>query len=134
VKGEVAVKIRIMLVFFIVLFFMSITICSAAGDNQISMKRNLFAYLIDDCIYKCKAKIKLSESRSKNLRETAALSALKAQYLSANKKKLIDQMLETDLPLKKYKVHHFLNEDFFSYYASKPSLHEKVIEAKLTKP
>ena len=94
----------------------------------------LFAYLIDDCINKCKAKIKLSDSRSKNLRKTAAISALKAEYLSANKNNLINQMLETDLQIKKYKVHYFMNAKFFSYYASKPNSHEKVIEAKFTKP
>ncbi len=127
-------KIRIVLVFFIVLYFMSITICSVADDNQISLKRNLFAYLIDDRIHKCKAKIKLSESRSKNLRKVAALSALKAQYLNDNKNNLIDQMIETELTVTKYKVDHFLNAKFLSYYASKPNLQDKVIKAKLTKP
>ena len=112
---------------------MSFTISSVAGDNNISLKRDLFAYLIDDCIDKCQSKIKLSESRSKNLRKSAALDALKAQYLNANKYRLIDEMLETDLPIKKYKVHYFLNAKFFNYYASKPNLHKNVIEAKLTK-
>ena len=126
-------KIRIVFVLLVVFFLMSSTISSVAGENNHkNLKRNLFAYLIDDCIHKCKAKINLSNSRSKNLRKTAALSALKSQYLSANKNKLIDQMLETDLPIKKYKVDNFLNTQFYSYYASKPNLHEKVIEAKLT--
>ena len=127
-------KIRTVFVLLLVFFLILPTISSAAGENSHrDLKRNLFAYLIDDCIHKCKAKFQLSDSRSKNLRKTAALSALKAQYLSANKSKLIDQMLETDLPIKKYKVHNFLNTQFFSYYASKPSLHEKVIEAKPAK-
>ena len=128
-------KFRIVFVLLIVIYFMSFSISSFAGENtNITLKRDLFAYLIDDCINKCKAKIKLSDSRSKNLRKTAAISALKAQYLSANKNNLIDQMLETDLQIKKYKVHYFMNAKFFSYYASKPNSHEKVIEAKFAKP
>ena len=128
-------KIRIVLVLLIVFFLMSSTISSIAGENShIDLKRNLFAYLIDDRIHKCKAKIKLSESRSKNLRKVAALSALKAQYLNDNKNNLIDQMIETELTVTKYKVDHFLNAKFLSYYASKPNLQDKVIKAKLTKP
>jgi hypothetical protein len=112
---------------------MSLTISSVAGENKnIALKRDQFAHLIKDSMHKCQSKIKFRESRSKNLRRASAMAALKARYLLANKHKLIDQMLAADLPIKKYKVHHFLNAEFFSYYASNPNLHEAVIEAKLT--
>ena len=69
---------------------------------------------------------------AKNIRKAATLAALKVEYLNANKKKLIDEMAEAELLLKKYKVHHYLNAAFFNYYASKSNLQQKVIEAKLT--
>ncbi len=120
-------------VVFAVLMIVSVTISSAIGETDIeSVKRILLTYLIDDYIQKCQSKCKFSESRSKNIRKAAALAALKAEYLNANKTRLIDEMAETELLMKKYKVHHYLNAAFFNYYASKSNLQKKVIEAKLT--
>jgi hypothetical protein len=93
-------------------------VCSAIGETDIKpVKRDMFDNLIDDYIQKCQSKSKLSDSRSKNIRKEAALAALKFEYLNANKYKLIGQMLETELSMKKYKVHYFLNARFFNYYA-----------------
>jgi hypothetical protein len=128
------VKKKVVFAVLMIVSFMLVTISSAIGETDIkSVKSTLFAYLIDDYVKKCQSKCKLSNSRSKNLRKTAALSALKADYLTANKNKLIDEMLEAELLIKKYKVYHFLNARFFNYYASKSNLRQKVIEAKLTK-
>ena len=99
-------KNRNIFVLIFVLCMVSYTISSVAADSGISIKRDLFAYLLDDCIRKCQAKIKLGDSRSKNIRKTAVLSALKAQYFYKNRYRLIERMLEADLPLKKYKVYH----------------------------
>jgi len=133
-KERNTVKIRVVFVILMIVFFILSTICLAMGETDIkSVKRTLFVYLIDDYIQKCQSKCKLSDSRSKNIRKAAALSALKVEYLNANKNKLIGQMLETGLSMKKYKVHYFLNARFFNYYASKSNLQQKVIEAKLTK-
>ena len=126
-------KIRTVLFFLVVIYFLSFTISSVTADTSTSIKRDLFAYLIDDCIRKCQAKIKLSESRSKNLRINAALSELKAQYFYENKYRLIEQILAADLPLKKYKVHHFINAAFFSYYESKSSLQDDILEVRLAR-
>jgi len=46
---------------------------------------------------------------------------------------LIDQMMETELSMKKYKVRYFLNARFFNYYASESNLQQKGIEANLSK-
>jgi hypothetical protein len=133
-KERNAVKIRVAFVVLMIVFFMLSTICSAMGETDIkSVKRMLFVYLFDDYIQKYQSKGKLSDSRSKHIRKAAALAALKVEYLNANKNKLIGQMLETELSMKKYKVHYFLNARFFNYYASKSNLQQKVIEAKLTK-
>ena len=127
-------KKRIVFAVLMIVFFMLFTISSAIGETDIkSVKRMLFAYLTDDYIQQCQSKGKLSDSKSKNIRKAAALAALKVEYLNANKNELIGQMLETELSMKKYKVHYFLNARFFNYYASKSNLQQKVIEAKLTK-
>ena len=128
-------KIRVVFVGLMIVSFMLFPISSALGEADIkSVKRMLFVYLIDDYIQKYQSRGKLSDSRSKNIREAAALATLKVEYLNANKNKLISQMLETDLAMKKYKVHYFLNAKFFKYYASESNLQQKVIEAKLTRP
>ena len=83
-------KIRVVFVVLMIVFFMLSTICSAIGETDIkSVKRMLFVYLIDDYIQKCQSKGKLSDSRSKNIRKAAALAALKVEYLNANKNKVM---------------------------------------------
>ena len=135
IKERDTVKIRVVFVGLMIVSFMLFPISSALGEADIkSVKRMLFVYLIDEYIQKYQSRGKLSDSRSKNIREAAALATLKVEYLNANKNKLISQMLETDLAMKKYKVHYFLNAKFFKYYASKSNLQQKVIEAKLTRP
>lgn len=126
-------KIRVVFLILVTVCFMLSMVCSAIGETDIKpVKRDMFDNLIDDYIQKCQSKSKLSDSRSKNIRKEAALAALKVEYLNANKYKLIGQMLETELSMKKYKVHYFLNARFFNYYASKSNLQQKVIEANLS--
>ena len=127
-------KKRVVFAVLMVAFFLSFTISSAISETDIkSVKRILLVYLIDDYIQKCQSKCKFSDSRSKNIRKAATLAALKVEYLNANKNKLIDEMAEAELLMKKYKVHHYLNAAFFNYYASKSNIQQKAIEAKLTK-
>ncbi|MFC1880655.1 hypothetical protein ACFL2S_04030 [Thermodesulfobacteriota bacterium] len=127
-------KIRVVFLILVTVCFMLSMVSSAIGETDIKpVKREMFDYLIDDYIQKCQSKSNLSDSRSKNIRKEAALAALKVEYLNANKDKLIRQMLETELSMKKYKVHYFLNARFFNHYASKSNLQQKVIEANLSK-
>jgi hypothetical protein len=89
-KERNTVKIRVVFVVLMIVFFMLVAICSAIGETDIkSVKRTLFAYLIDDYVKKCQSKSKLSNSRSKNIRKAAALAALKVEYLNANKNKVM---------------------------------------------
>ena len=126
-------KKRVVFAVLMIAFFLSFTISSAISETDIkSVKRILLVYLIDDYIQKCQSKCKFSDSRSKNIRKAATLAALKVEYLNANKNKLIDEMLEAEGLMKKYKVHYFLNARFFNYYASKSNLQQKVIEANLS--
>ena len=127
-------KIRFCFLVFLIVFSILGTVSAAIGETGIkSVKWSLFDYLIDDYIQLCQSKSKLSDSRSKNIRKDAALNAAKVEYLNTNKYYLIDQMIETELSMKKYKVRYFLNARFFSYYASKSNLRQKVIEANLSK-
>ncbi|MBT8367564.1 MAG: hypothetical protein KJP23_22965 [Deltaproteobacteria bacterium] len=119
-------KIRFVFIVLILVIFMLFTISSATAETDIeSAKGMLIAYLIDDYIQRCQSKCKLSDSRSKNLRKAAALAALKVEYLEANKKELIGQILETEQSIKKYKVHYYLNARFLNYYESKSNLQQK---------
>ena len=127
-------KIRVVFLFLVTVCLMLSMVTTAIGETDIkSVKWSLYDYLIDDYIQKCRSKITLSDSRSKNIRKEAALAALKVEYLDANKDKLIDQMQEAELSMKKYKVHYFLNARFYNHYASQSSLKQKVIEANLSK-
>ena len=127
-------RIRSVFVVLVVVVSMLITVSSAMGGTDIqSLKMTLVTYIMDDYIQKCRSKCKLSDSRGQNIRKAAALAALKVEYLKANKYALISHILETEQRIKKYKVHHILNTQFFDYYASKSNLQQKVIEAKLTK-
>jgi hypothetical protein len=127
-------KIRVVFVVLVIFYSMLSTFSSAIGETDIkSMEWSLFDYLIDDYIQNRQSKTNLIDSRSNNIRNEAALAALKVEYLNANKNKLIRQMLKTELSIKKYKVHYFLNARFFNHYASKSNLQQKVIEANLSK-
>ena len=127
-------KIRVVFVVLMIFYLMLSTLSSAIAESHIkAIEGNLFNYLIDDYIQKCQSKSNLRDSRSKNIRNEASLAALKVQYLTANKDKLIDKMLKTELSMKKYKVHYFLNTRFFNYFSSKSNLQRKVIEANLSK-
>ena len=127
-------KIRVVFLFLVTGCFMLSTVTLAIGKTDVkSVNATLYTYLFDDYIQKCQSKSNLNDSRSKNIRQEAALAALKVEYLNANKEKLIGQMLETELSMKKYKVRYFLNTKFFNHYASKPNPQQKVIEANLSK-
>ena len=127
---------KIRFCFFVVLVVFSILcpVSTAIGEIDIkSVELSLFDYLVDDYIQNCQSKSNLIGSKSHNIRKDAALAALKVEYLNTNKYQLIDQMLEAELSMKKYKVRYFLNARFFSYYTSKSNPQQKVIEANLSK-
>jgi hypothetical protein len=52
-------------------------------------------------------------------------------YLINQKDNLINEMVQKNIPLKDYRVQHFLNENFFSNYASKPKHNQRLVGVKL---
>jgi hypothetical protein len=64
-------------------------------------------------IVKCESKVVLlSASKSKNLKDYAKKKAQKAEFLNAEKKMLVDEMIEMQIEPKNYKVELFLNSRF----------------------
>jgi hypothetical protein len=64
-------------------------------------------------IVKCESKsVLLSASKSKNLQDYARMKAKKAEFLNAEKKMLVDEMIEMQIEPKHYKVELFLNSRY----------------------
>ena len=64
-------------------------------------------------ILKCESKMALlSASKSKNLQDYAKMKAKKAEFLNAEKKMLVDEMIEMQIEPKHYKVELFLNSRY----------------------
>lgn len=64
-------------------------------------------------IVKCESKlVLLSASKSKNLQDYAKMKAQKAEFLNAEKKMLVKEMIEMQIEPKHYKVELFLNSQF----------------------
>jgi hypothetical protein len=93
--------------------------------------RLIYANMLEDCIRKCESKVKMSYSNSSHLRKAAHLALLKVSYFTDHKETLIEEMVQSKLPTKPYKVQFFLNQRFYSYYASRPGLKHGHIEARL---
>ena len=64
-------------------------------------------------IVKCESKlVLLSASKSKNLQDYAKMKAQKSEFLNAEKKMLVEEMIEMQIEPKHYKVELFLNSRF----------------------
>ncbi|MGD1974999.1 MAG: hypothetical protein PVH37_01265 [Desulfobacterales bacterium] len=64
-------------------------------------------------IVKCESKMALlSASKSKNLQDYARTKAKKAEFLNAEKKMLVDEMIEMQIEPKQYKIELFLNRRY----------------------
>ena len=64
-------------------------------------------------ILNCQEKVDLQSSSSPNLRLEGHREACKALFLKTNKDRLLKKMIASNLEPKKYKVHLFLNEQFY---------------------
>lgn len=87
-----------------------------AGDKGDLVK--IYESCIVKKIEKCEllAEI-LYTSRSITLRNYATVQDQKAQFLDVERERLIDAMLQMQLDPKKYKIEHFLDEQFYRYLA-----------------
>ena len=83
-----------------------------ADDKNDSDMRAKLEALVDEYIDSCNAKSELLSSSSKNIRRAATVSCMKASYCSHHKAELIQEMLDSSVEPKSYKVRHFLSEKF----------------------
>ena len=131
-KGKIAMEsrtvLRSLVITVIMFLWLTPAICQMGGESEL---RSIYAKMLEDCIRKCESKAKMANSYSHNLREAAQLALLKAKYFSDYKESLIEEMVHNELPTKPYRVHYFLNQRFFTYYASSPGFKHGQIEARL---
>ena len=98
----------------IVLFFSA---TSVSGEGNLPGPGEALIAYYNDCIEHkiscCDRKSLMWDSRSENLRRQARLSILKASFYSANKEKLVHEMLVRGIEAKPYKVSRYLNKRFY---------------------
>ena len=83
-----------------------------AGDKNEADTRAELVVLVDAYIDSCNAKSELIGSSSENIRRSATVSCMKASYSRHNKAELIQEMLDSNIEPKAYKVQLFLSEKF----------------------
>ncbi len=128
-KGEIKMQLKTGLRL-VVLF--AVTLCwifPAAGQVERETDlRSSYEKMFEDFVKKTESKVKMSGSKSKNLRRTAHISSLKTEYLKNHKNALIAEMIQNNIPLKNYRISRFLNDRFFTDYASKPALNHQLVK------
>ena len=100
-------------------------ICEMGSQTAL---RSSYEGMYEDLVKKTESKAKMSDSKSRNLRHAARISSLKANYLKNHKDILINEMIQRDIPLKSYRMQHFLSEQFYSDYASKPEEDKRIVK------
>jgi len=90
--------------------------------------RSSYDGMYEDFVKKTESKAKLSDSKSKNLRQAARVASLKANYLKNHKDALINEMIRRDIPPKNYRMRQFVSEKFYSDYASIPASDRQVVK------
>jgi hypothetical protein len=80
--------------------------------NDKEAQINHYSYHIDREISWCRAKTCMLNSRSEHLRDYAQGEIRKAEFLSDQKERLIQELLEKQIPLRHYKIHLYLNSRF----------------------
>ncbi|MEA3231371.1 MAG: hypothetical protein U9Q05_06420 [Thermodesulfobacteriota bacterium] len=86
---------------------------AASGQTGTDEQRAAYAKLIDCCTACCDAKSALRNSRSKNLRQKAKISCLKAAYLKNYKGIIVEELIENDVTPELYKVQYVVNSMFY---------------------
>lgn len=103
-----------------ILIFLAIPVMS-----QQSAETKLKAFYeasIEQRISKCESKKALRNSRFANVRSAAEMAQLKAAYLSKYKEILVQDMLDSKVGVKPYKIDHYVNQRFFAIIRPKQAL------------
>jgi hypothetical protein len=128
-KGEIKMRIKTVLklvVLFAVTFNWAIPAIGEMG-NQNAL-RTSYEGMYEDVVKKTESKAKMSDSKSKNLRQAARIASLKANYFKNHKDTLVNEMIRRDIPLKSYRMRHFMSEQFYSDYASRPESDRRIVK------
>jgi hypothetical protein len=117
--------LKIVILFAVTFSWTIPAICEMGSQTAI---RSSYEGMYEDLVKKTESKAKMSDSKSENLRQAARISSLKANYLKNHKDTLINEMIRRDIPLKSYRMQHFLSERFYSDYASKPEFDQRIVK------
>jgi hypothetical protein len=98
------------------------TLIGVQQPTGIADEKEELAKYYESCIVKtikrCESRVELLEtSRSVTLRQYAELHDKKAEFFDAEKDMLIDLMIKNRIEPKKYKIEHFLEEQFYESMA-----------------
>jgi len=89
-------------------------IAIAGSENGDVALRAQYAEHIDKIIMNCEHKAGLRNSNSQNLRDSASIYMMKADFITKNRNLLIEDMLNRDIQAKPFKVQYFLNQRFYA--------------------
>jgi hypothetical protein len=117
--------LKIVILFAVTFSWTIPAICEMGSQTAI---RSSYEGMYEDLVKKTESKAKMLDSKSENLRQAARISSLKANYLKNHKDTLINEMIRRDIPLKSYRMRHFLSEQFYSDYASKPEFDQRIVK------
>jgi hypothetical protein len=78
-----------------------------------SQTKKYYERIINEKIIRCHSKGQLKESKSTNLQNCALMEIKKANYFTANKEMLINEMVKSNIGVKQYKIEYFLNSKFY---------------------
>ena len=112
-------KFRVVLVFMILT---TIPVYAFGQMDGLDMNREFYEKRINHIIECCKSKVKMSSSKHKNINDTGEMALKKATFCENTKLTLIEEMVQTDLAPKDYKVDYFINSKFFQYEKNNLSL------------
>ena len=87
------------------------SLASAADDVNLEEH---YGTIIDNKIDKCKFKTQMRYSKSEVIRNAAMLSCLKTTFYKKNREALIQAMIDNNIGVKRYKIEHYLNSQFYN--------------------
>jgi len=94
--------------------------CEETNPGQ---EAKAYAYLLDQYIANCDAKIEMKNSKLDNVRRDAAIAELKSTFAKTYRKELINSMIQDEIKPKSYKVQVHLNDRFYSLVRSNVQAH-----------